>query len=171
MYVTKFIVFFKAKKITLEVTMKLIKVTRKQAVEKKIMTLQVCAVEVNLLGGVQLEALVALAVGVPAVAAVAHAVLRAIVHQAHQEVAVRVAAVVVEAVVTVIAGPIVTPTQRKRMRKKSLVVRVRTMTKGRINNSPGLTHCVSFSNKIYNTFFKPEFYSVAFDNTRKWFCN
>lgn len=87
--------------------------------------------EVNLLGGVQLEALVVLAVEVPAV-------LKAIVHQAHQEVAVRVAAavvVVVEAVVTVVADQIVTLTQRKRMRRKSLVVQVRMMTKRRIDNS------------------------------------
>ena len=118
--------------------MKLIKVTRRQAVEKKIMTLQVCAVEVNLLGGAQLEALVVLAVEVLAVVAAVHVVLKAIVHQAHQEVAVRAAAVVVvvvEAVVTVIAGQIVTLTQRKRMRRKSLVVQVRMMTKRRIDNS------------------------------------
>ena len=119
-----------------EVKMKLIKVTRRRAVEKKIMTLQVCAVEVNLLGGVQLEALVVLAVEVLAVVAVVHAVLEAIVHRAHQEVAARAAAVVVvEAVVTVIAGQIVTPTQRKRMRRKSLAVQVQMMTKRRINDS------------------------------------
>ena len=95
--------------------------------------------EVNLLGGVQLEAPVVLAVEVPAVVAAVPAVLKAIVHQAHQEVAVRAAAavvvVVVEAVVTVIADQIVTLTQRKRMRRKSLVVQVRMMTKRRVDNS------------------------------------
>ena len=39
LYVTKLLVIFKAKKITQEVKMKLIKVTRRQAVEKKIMKL------------------------------------------------------------------------------------------------------------------------------------
>ena len=57
-----------AKKIMQGVKMKLIKVTRRRAVGKKIMMLQVYTVQVNLLRGVQLEALVVLAVKVPAVA-------------------------------------------------------------------------------------------------------
>ena len=152
--VTKLLVLFKAKKIMQGVKMKLIKVTRRQAVEKKIMTLRVCAVEVNLLVEVQLEALVVLAVKVPEVAAPVHTVLKAIVHQDHQGAAVRVAAVVVEAVVTVTVDQIVTPTQRKRMRKKSLVVQVRMMTERRNDNfrhDPMRQFCeIKFTIHFYN---------------------
>ena len=113
--------------------MKLIKVTRRQAVGKKIMMLQVYTVQVNLLRGDQLEALVVLAVKVPKVAVPVHTVLKAIVHQAHQEAASSSSSSSSEAVVTV--DQIVMLTQRKRMRKKSLVVQVRMMTKQQMDNS------------------------------------